>query len=189
MRLALYLGWRNYGKEEDYRYQEFRQRYGPNRYWWFSYFQVFLLQGALIMIISLPFLVIQNDKSVASLNWIDYLAILVWIIGFLFETVGDYQLSKFKSKPKNKGKVLNTGLWKYTRHPNYFGDATVWCAYGLFSVAVGNYWTLIGPVIMIFLIIKVSGVALLEDTLKDSKPKYKDYIEKTNSFIPWFPKK
>ena len=188
LRLTVYLGWRNYGKQEDYRYQEFRKKYGPERYWWFSYFQVFLLQGTLIMIISLPFLGIHGDNNVNALNLLDYIAIVFWLIGFLFETIGDYQLAKFKSNPNNKGNVLNSGLWRYTRHPNYFGDATVWFAYALFSIAAGSYWFIIGPIIMVFLIIKVSGVALLEDTLKDTKPKYKEYIQKTNSFFPWFPK-
>lgn len=188
LRLTVYLGWRNYGKQEDYRYQEFRKKFGPERYWWFSYFQVFLLQGTLIMIISLPFLGIHGDNNVNALNLLDYIAIVFWLIGFLFETIGDYQLAKFKSNPNNKGNVLNSGLWRYTRHPNYFGDATVWFAYALFSIAAGSYWFIIGPIIMVFLIIKVSGVALLEDTLKDTKPKYKEYIQKTNSFFPWFPK-
>ena len=188
LRLTVYLGWRNYGKQEDYRYQEFRKKYGPERYWWFSYFQVFLLQGTLIMIISLPFLGIHGDNNLNTLNLLDYIAIVFWLIGFLFETIGDYQLAKFKSNPNNKGNVLNSGLWRYTRHPNYFGDATVWFAYALFSIAAGSYWFIIGPIIMVFLIIKVSGVALLEDTLKDTKPKYKEYIQKTNSFFPWFPK-
>ena len=188
LRLTIYLGWRNMGKGEDYRYREFRKRYGVERYWWFSYFQVFLLQGSLIMIVSLPLLGVQSGSS-KTLNFLDYIAMIVWLIGFIFEAVGDYQLAYFKSNPKNKGKVLNTGLWKYTRHPNYFGDATVWAAYALFCIASGSYWQIIGSVIMIFLIVKVSGVALLEETIKDRKPEYKDYIKKTNSFFPWFPKK
>lgn len=188
LRLTVYLGWRNYGKQEDYRYQEFRKKYGPERYWWFSYFQVFLLQGTLIMIISLPFLGIHSNNNVNAINLLDYIAIVFWLVGFLFETIGDYQLAKFKSNLNNKGNVLNSGLWRFTRHPNYFGDATVWFAYALFSIAAGSYWFIIGPIIMVFLIIKVSGVALLEDTLKETKPKYKEYIQKTNSFFPWFPK-
>lgn len=188
LRLTIYLGWRNMGKGEDYRYRDFRKRYGVERYWWFSYFQVFLLQGALIMIVSLPLLGVQSSNS-STLNFLDYIAIIVWLIGFIFEAVGDFQLAYFKSNPKNEGKVLNTGLWKYTRHPNYFGDAMVWLAYALFCIATGSYWQIIGSAIMIFLIVKVSGVALLEETIKDRKPEYRDYIKKTNSFLPWFPKK
>lgn len=107
----------------------------------------------------------------------------------MFEAGGDYQLARFKNNPENKGKVLNSGFWKYTRHPNYFGDATVWVAYALFCIASGSYWQVVGTVIMILFLIKVSGVALLEKTLKNTKPEYKAYIEKTNAFFPWFPKK
>ena len=184
---ANFLGLRNWGKPEDYRYQQFRQDYGPKRYWWFSYFQVFLLQGGLILIVSLPLLAINS--AVSTLNILDYLAIAVWCIGFVFEAGGDYQLAKFKSNPQNKGKVLSHGFWKYTRHPNYFGDATVWVAYALFCVASGSYWPVIGSIIMVLLILKVSGVTMLERTLKVTKPEYQDYIDRTSAFIPWFPKK
>jgi steroid 5-alpha reductase family enzyme len=189
IRLVIYLAIRNIGKGEDFRYQEFRRNYGPKRYWWFSFFQTFLLQGVLIMIISLPLLGIHSSATSGDLNVLDYLGILVWIIGFTFETVGDFQLARFKKNIKNKGKVLNKGFWKYTRHPNYFGDSAVWWAYGIFSIAAGSYWQIIGSIIMTLLIIKISGVSLLEKTLKDTKPQYRDYIQKTNSFFPWFPKK
>ena len=188
-RLAIYLAIRNIGKGEDFRYQEFRQNYGPKRYWWFSYFQTFLLQGILIMIISLPLLGINYNNSNGNLQILDYLGIIIWLIGFTFETVGDFQLSNFKRDSKNKGKILHTGLWKYTRHPNYFGDSAVWWAYGIFSIAAGSYWQAIGAVIMTLIILKISGVSLLEKTLKETKPQYKEYIQKTSSFIPWFPKK
>jgi len=189
LRLTIHLAWRNIGKGEDFRYQEFRRSYGPERYWWFSFFQVFLLQGALIMIVSLPLLGISSSTSTGDLNALDYLGMLVWLVGFTFEAGGDYQLARFKSNISNKGKVLQTGFWKYTRHPNYFGDAAVWWAYAIFSVAAGSYWQIVGSIVMTVLIIKVSGVSLLERTLKDTKPQYKDYIQKTNSFFPWFPKK
>jgi len=188
MRLTLYLAWRNIGKGEDFRYQEFRKTFGPNRYWWFSYFQTFLLQGGLILIISLPLLAVNTSSESSHLNLLDYLAIIIWGIGFVFEAGGDYQLARFKGNPNNKGKVLNTGFWKYTRHPNYFGDAAIWCSYALFCIASGSYWQIIGSILMIVLIIKVSGVALLEKTLKDTKPQYKEYISNTNAFFPWFPK-
>ncbi len=189
LRLAIYLAYRNIGKGEDYRYQEFRKNYGPKRYWWFSYFQVFLLQGILMMIVSLPLLGINSSNSNGSLNTLDYLGVLVWLIGFTFEAGGDFQLACFKKNTNNKGKVLNTGFWKYTRHPNYFGDSTVWLAFAIFSIAAGSYWQVLGTIVMIILIIKVSGVSLLEKTLKNTKPRYIDYIQKTNSFFPWFPKK
>ena len=189
LRLTLYLAIRNIGKAEDYRYQQFRKDYGAERYWWFSYFQVFLLQGGLIVLVSLPLLAVHLSETSSELFWLDYLAILVWIIGFSFEAGGDYQLYQFKKNSENKDKVLNTGFWKYTRHPNYFGDAAVWWAYALFSIAAGGYWQVIGSIIMTLLILKVSGVAMLERTLKHSKPKYQEYIKKTSAFLPWFPKK
>ena len=189
IRLSGYIGWRNYGKEEDFRYQKFREDYGAHRYWWVSYFQVFLLQGLLMWLISAPLLATHFNSQPDSLNLIDLFAFIIWLIGFVFEAGGDWQLAKFKANPENKGKVLNTGFWHYTRHPNYFGDATVWVAYALFSVASGSYLPVLGSLLMIGLIIKVSGVAMLERTLKETKPAYKDYIEKTNSFFPWFPRK
>ncbi len=189
LRLAIYLAWRNLGKGEDFRYREFRRKYGENRYWWVSYFQTFLLQGALILFVSLPLLGTNALTVSNGLNWIDYLAILVFMIGFSFEAGGDFQLAQFRNNPSNKGKVLNTGFWKYTRHPNYFGDSAVWWSFALFSISAGSYWTFIGSIGMTLLIIKISGVALLEKSLKDSKPQYRDYVQKTNSFFPWFPKK
>ena len=189
LRLSLYLLIRNWGKPEDFRYQKFRNDYGAHRYWWFSFFQVFLLQGILLWIISAPLLSTQYFSSSNPLNYFDYLAIMVWVIGFLFETLGDHQLSKFKSNPANKNKVLNTGLWKYTRHPNYFGDAAIWWSFGLFSIASGSYLPLISCLIMNVLLLKVSGVVLLERTLTNSKPRYKEYMDKTPAFFPWFPKK
>lgn len=189
LRLSSYLAWRNIGKGEDFRYQEFRRKYGPQRYWWISYFQTFLLQGILTMIISLPLLGVSMGNTSDSLNLLDYCAILVWVIGFSFEAGGDYQLARFKKNPENKGKVMCYGFWKYTRHPNYFGDSAVWWAYALFSIAAGSYWQVIGSVVMTLLIIKVSGVALLEKTLNNTKPQYAEYIRKTNAFFPWFPKK
>lgn len=189
LRLAIYLAYRNIGKGEDFRYQEFRKNFGPKNYWWISFFQTFLLQGVLIMIISLPLLGINLSTNPGTLNVLDYIGLLTWLIGFTFEAGGDYQLARFKSNPDNKGKVLNTGFWKYTRHPNYFGDSAVWWSYALFSIAAGSYWHIIGSIVMTLLIIKISGVSLLEKTLKETKPQYRDYIQKTNSFFPWFPKK
>ncbi len=188
-RLFIYLAFRNIGKGEDFRYQTFRKNYGPERYWWFSFFQTFLLQGVLIMLVSLPLLGANMGSYSGSLNGFDYLGILVWIIGFVFEAGGDFQLSRFKKNPANKGKVLNTGFWKYTRHPNYFGDSAVWWSFALFSIAAGSYWQIIGSILMTLLIIKVSGVALLEKTLNSNKPQYNEYIQKTSSFFTWFPKK
>ncbi|MCF7886500.1 MAG: DUF1295 domain-containing protein [Candidatus Marinimicrobia bacterium] len=187
LRLSLYIGWRNWGEGEDYRYQNFRKKYGK-KYWWFSFFQTFLLQGVLMILISAPLLGAQLSVRSGALNFLDYIAIGVWLIGFIFEAGGDLQMARFKSDPSNEGQVMRSGFWRYTRHPNYFGDSAQWWAYGLFSLAAGSYWPVLGSLMMTFLLIKVSGVALLEKSLKDKKPKYKDYIEKTSAFIPWFPK-
>ncbi len=189
LRLSIYLGMRNWKKPEDYRYQEFRRKYGANRYWWFSFFQVFLLQGVLSWLISAPLLAAMYYMPNSDLYYMDYIALIAWSIGFVFEAGGDYQLMKFKKKGSNKGKLLQSGLWKYTRHPNYFGDAMIWWGYGLFSIAVGNYLSILGPVLMTWLIIKISGVSMLEKTLKNTKPGYKEYIARTNAFFPWFHKK
>jgi steroid 5-alpha reductase family enzyme len=189
LRLSFYLAWRNIGKGEDFRYREFRKKYGEKNYWWISLFQTFLLQGILMWIISLPLFGVNLLSShTGNLNLIDYIGILFWIIGFIFEAGGDFQLAKFKLNISNKGKVLNSGFWKYTRHPNYFGDAAVWWGYGILCLAAGGYLYILGSLIMTLLIIKVSGVALLEKTLKNQKPEYLDYIKNTNSFFPWFPK-
>ena len=189
MRLSIYLAWRNKGKGEDPRYRKFRQDYGEHRYWWISFFQTFLLQGVLLWLISAPLLGAQYYNTGNTLTVFDFIGVIVWLTGFIFEAGGDIQLARFKADPANKGKVLNKGFWHYTRHPNYFGDAAVWCGYAIICISAGSYIPVLGSVLMIALIIKVSGVALLEKTLKESKPEYKDYIEKTSAFIPWFPKK
>jgi steroid 5-alpha reductase family enzyme len=189
LRLSLYLAWRNIGKGEDFRYRKFRQYYGEKRYWWISFFQTFLLQGVLMWLISAPLLGAMLNSNRNALNIIDFLGIAFWIIGFLFESGGDFQLARFRSDPGNKGKVLDSGFWHYTRHPNYFGDSSVWWGFGLICIGTGSYLPVLGSLLMTALIIKVSGVALLEKSLKEKKPEYQEYIRKTSAFIPWFPKK
>lgn len=189
LRLSVYLAWRNIGKGEDFRYQEFRRNYGENRYWWISFFQTYLLQGVLMWLLSATLLGTMQYGWERSLNVFDIIGLIFWLIGFVFEFGGDLQLAKFKANADNKGKVLNTGFWRYTRHPNYFGDAAVWWGYGFFCIAAGSYLPVMGSIIMTFLLIKVSGVAMLEKSLKKSKPEYQEYIRKTSSFIPWIPKK
>lgn len=189
LRLSVYIAWRNKGKGEDFRYREFRRKYGENRYWWISFFQTFLLQGFLMWMISAPLLGAQYFVTNKPLGVLDYLGLILWITGFVFEAGGDFQLAKFKSNRGNSGKVLDTGFWRYTRHPNYFGDASVWWGYGLISISAGGYIPALGSVLMTAVIIKVSGVVLLEKTLVEQKPQYQEYIRKTSSFIPWFPKK
>ena len=188
-RLTGYLSWRNIGKGEDYRYKQFRRKYGENRYWWISFFQTFLLQGILMWLISAPLLGAQYHGQEKNPGILDYAGIAFWITGFIFETIGDYQLARFKADPSNKGKVLSSGLWRYTRHPNYFGDSAVWWGYGFLCLGAGSIWPVLGSILMTALIIKVSGVALLEKNLVDKKPEYSEYVENTSAFIPWFPKK
>ncbi len=186
LRLFFYLSIRNWGKAEDFRYQQFRKDYGEHRYWWVSFFQTFLLQGTLMWLVSST--ILGAMYSTASLGLIDYMAILLFTIGFVFEAGGDYQLARFKSNPANQGKVLDSGFWKYTRHPNYFGDACLWWGFALFAVSAGNYLAILGSLIMTFLLLRISGVSLLEKSLKKNKPGYADYVRKTAAFIPWFPR-
>jgi len=188
LRLSIYLGWRNRGKGEDFRYVKWREQHG-SRWWWRSFWQVFVLQGMLAWIISIPLLAAMAGESPDHLTIVDGLAVIVWMVGFFFEAVGDFQLARFKANPANKGKVLNTGVWRYTRHPNYFGDAAQWWGYYLGALAAGGFWTIYAPVLMTLLLLRVSGVALLEKTLTQTKPQYQEYIDTTPAFFPWFPKK
>jgi steroid 5-alpha reductase family enzyme len=189
LRLSTHIFLRNLGKPEDYRYQQFRKNYGEKRYWWFSYFQVFLLQGFLVWLISAPLLAISYFAGENQFGIPDILGILIWLVGFTFEAGGDWQLNRFKANPANKGKLLTTGFWKYTRHPNYFGDAVVWWGFAILSVASGCYLPVLSSVLMTWLIVKVSGVSMLERTMKNTKPGFEDYVKRTSPFIPWFHKR
>ncbi|MEM7167365.1 MAG: DUF1295 domain-containing protein [Planctomycetota bacterium] len=192
LRLGLFLAWRNHGKGEDFRYRKFREDFGPDRYWWYSLPSVFLLQGLLMWLISSPLLGAQLATpagSFAELGWIDACAVAIWLLGFVFEAGADWQLARFKSDPANRGQLLSSGFWRWTRHPNYFGDAAVWWGFGLFAVAAGRPLAALGAVAMTALIVKVSGVALLETSLRSQKPGYAEYARRTSAFIPWFPKR
>jgi steroid 5-alpha reductase family enzyme len=188
LRLSLHILLRNWGQEEDYRYRQWRENAGA-KFWWTSFFQVFLLQGILLWLISAPLLAAHFYDSPDRFTVVDILGALAWGVGFYFEAVGDWQLARFKSDPANKGKVMNTGLWRYTRHPNYFGDATVW--WGLFIIAAATgegVWTIFSPILMTFLLLRVSGVAMLERKQVETKPQYREYVENTSAFVPWFPR-
>jgi len=187
LRLSLYLLWRNWGHGEDFRYQAFRRRYGRHRFWWISFFQTFMLQGTLAWIISSSLLGAQVQGG--GLNIFDYLGVGIWIIGIIFEAGSDFQLARFKADPANQGKLLTSGFWRYTRHPNYFGDAACWWGYGLMSIAAGSYIAALGAVVMTILIIRISGVTLLEKSLNRDKPGYGVYATRTSAFIPLPPKK
>jgi steroid 5-alpha reductase family enzyme len=186
LRLSLYILWRNWGKGEDFRYQVWRREAGT-AWWWRSFFKVFLLQGILMWIISAPLLAAQFYYSPGHLTVLDFLGAFGWLVGFFFEAVGDLQLARFKADPANKGKVMERGVWRYTRHPNYFGDSAQWWGYYLIAASAGGWWTVFSPVLMTLFLLRVSGVKLLEKTL-ETRPGYKEYIENTSAFIPWFPR-
>jgi steroid 5-alpha reductase family enzyme len=186
LRLAIHIGLRNWGKPEDFRYGSWRSEYG-GRWWWRSFFQVFLLQGFLLWILSAPILAAQTSGFPAILTPLDWLGALVWLTGFLFEAIADAQLRRFKADPANRGRILTGGLWRFSRHPNYFGEAVLWWGIYLIALAAGRGWTLFAPLLMTFLLLRVSGVALLERTMK-SKPGYEEYMQRTSPFFPWLPR-
>ncbi len=189
LRLALYIGLRKRGKGEDPRYQKWRSRHGK-RFWWVSLFTVFGLQGILLWVISLVVQAGQIASTPAGLRLLDGAGLLVWIVGFVFEAAGDFQLARFKADPHNRGKVMDRGLWAYTRHPNYFGESLMW--WGIFLITFStpkSFWTVISPVTITFLLLRVSGVTLLEKTITEKRPAYRAYKESTSAFFPWFPGK
>lgn len=189
LRLSSYLAWRNLGHGEDYRYVAMRKKHG-DRFWWISFFQVFALQGALMWVVSLPIQLSATAEEPSSFGPLAFIGVALWTVGLLFETVGDAQLASFKAKPHNKGRVMDQGLWRFTRHPNYFGDFCVW--WGLFLIAaetVPGRFGIIGPIIMSVLLIRVSGVAMLEKTIGKRRPGYAEYIERTSAFFPRPPKR
>jgi len=187
LRLTVYLAFRNIGEAEDYRYQSMRRRAG-DRFWITSLGRVFGLQGAVMWVVSLPLQIgiSQSERGFAAL-WV--IGAVVFVVGYLFESIGDWQLARFKANPNNAGKIMDKGLWRYTRHPNYFGDATVWWGIGLVAASTPiGIVGLIGPVIMTWLLLKVSGVAMLERGLHKRRSGYSEYVERTSAFIPRPPK-
>ncbi len=186
LRLSIHIFLRNHGKPEDFRYAQWRKEQG-SQWWWISFFKVFLLQGILMLIIAFPLLAVQTVANISSLVVINVIGFAVWAIGFFFEAVSDYQLARFKSDSQHQGKLLTSGLWRYSRHPNYFGDTMQWWGFYLLAAGSGYWWTIFSPVIMTLLLLRVSGVTLLEKTMK-TRPGYEEYIRTTNAFIPWIPK-
>ncbi|GAB1468458.1 DUF1295 domain-containing protein [Candidatus Cloacimonadota bacterium] len=186
-RLLIYIYLRNKGKNEDFRYAKWRNDWGKN---WVlrSYLQVFLLQGFFMLTIAYP-LFLFNQGQFMAFGFLDVIGLLIWLIGFGFEAIGDAQMRKFKANPKNKGKIMNKGLWKLTRHPNYFGESAMW--WGIFIIGLSNmhgWLAIFSPIIITTLLLRVSGVPMLEKKYKDN-PAYQRYIQKTSSFVPWFPRK
>ncbi|MCU0571878.1 MAG: DUF1295 domain-containing protein [Syntrophobacteraceae bacterium] len=188
-RLSLHIGLRNRGKGEDPRYRAMREQHG-GRFWWVSLFSVFGLQGILLWVISLPVqAALGSPHPQQPVIW-DFFGMAVWLVGFSWEAVADWQLARFKSDPANRSRVMRSGLWAWSRHPNYFGESLVW--WGIFLIAMAdprNLWTIVGPITILFLLLRVSGVALTEKTIAGRRPEYVDYVRTTNAFFPGPPGK
>lgn len=187
LRLSGYLARRNFGKPEDFRYAAMRRKRG-RRFWIVSLVTVFLLQGVLMWVVSLPVQLAAVPSR--PLGWLAIVGGVVWAAGLAFEAIGDWQLARFKANPASRGQVLDTGLWRYTRHPNYFGDFLVW--WGIFLIAAesgAGAWGFVGPVLMTVLLVKVSGAGLLEKDIAERRPGYADYVRRTSGFIPLPPRR
>ena len=185
VRLSSHIIHRNWGEPEDRRYQDIRLKYEPN-FALKSLGLIFWFQAGLAWIISMPLWPALTVPVEAG--FFDGLAVTVWTVGMIFEGVGDWQLSRFKADPKNHGKVMDHGLWRFTRHPNYFGECLIWWGFSLFALSAGAWWTFAGPLLLTYMLLKFSGVTLLEETIVDRRPAYRAYIARTNAFIPGPPK-
>jgi steroid 5-alpha reductase family enzyme len=181
LRLAGYLAWRNLGHAEDRRYAEIRRRNEPN-FTLKSLYLIFGFQAVLAWLISLPML--GAIGGAAPVGLLDAAGVTLWFVGLAFEAGGDWQLARFKADPANAGKVMDQGLWRYTRHPNYFGDFCAWWGLYLIALSAGAWWSIAGPLLMSFLLLRFSGVTLLEKDIGERRPKYAEYVRRTNAFIP-----
>ncbi len=187
LRLSGYLAWRKRDAPEDFRYQAMRRHYGE-RFGLISLFTVFALQGVLMWLVSLPAQLGQVSVN-PDIGVIGVIGVVVWLLGITFETVGDAQLARFKARPESAGQVMDRGLWRYTRHPNYFGDACVWWGIALVAAETGiGAVGIVGAVAMSVLLVRVSGVPMLERTMAKRRPGYADYVARTSAFIPRPPK-
>jgi steroid 5-alpha reductase family enzyme len=187
LRLAAHIFVRNSGKGEDPRYAAMRRRWGK-AFGLVSIVTVFALQGVLMWIVSLPVQAAMRADAPIELGLLDYAGAGLWLIGFAFEAIGDLQLTRFRANADNAGKVMDRGLWRYTRHPNYFGDAVVWWGFGLIGLSTGAWWSLAGPLVMTVLLLRVSGVALLERHMERTRPDYDAYKDRTSAFVPMPPR-
>lgn len=186
IRLASHISIRNFGKKEDYRYQAMRDKW--DHVWLTAYYKVFLFQGLLMLTIAFPVILINAAES-SYMNGFVIFGLIIWMIGFVFEALGDYQLKVFLKNRQDPKKIMTKGLWAYTRHPNYFGEVTMW--WGIFIMIFSvrlDFYLVISPLVITFLILKVSGIPLLEKKYKN-RPGWDEYSRRTNKFIPWFPKK
>jgi steroid 5-alpha reductase family enzyme len=181
LRLTAYITWRNWGKPEDHRYAAIRTKYEPN-FALKSLGIIFLFQALLAWVVAMPLVVLGQQTGAVSI-W-TWLGAAVVLFGIIYETVADAQLARFKANPKNRGKVMDQGLWGLSRHPNYFGEFCVWWGFFAMAASVGGWWTLPSALLMSFLLLKFSGVALLDKAMVERKPKYADYIKRTNAFFP-----
>ena len=181
LRLAVHIGVRNAGHGEDFRYRQWREQAGAS-FWWTSYFKVFLLQAVVLWVVATPLLLAQLGEP--GLTWLDVTGIAFWVIGFSFEAAADWQLMAFKRDPANRGKVMRSGLWAMSRHPNYFGEAVLWWGIGLIGTAGGGPLALISPLLLTFLLLKISGVAMLDKALVERRPGYAEYVASTPAFVP-----
>jgi steroid 5-alpha reductase family enzyme len=189
LRLSGYLSWRNWGKGEDPRYGGWRKQAG-DRFWLVSLFKVFILQALFLWVISIVLQIGQLAAKPDTLTWRDGLGIFVWAAGFMFESVGDWQLARFKSDPVNQGRVMDRGLWAYTRHPNYFGEFLVWWGIYLITLATPHsWWTILSPIAVTAVLLKMTGIPLTEKGLLENRPAYREYIKRTSAFVPWPPAK
>jgi steroid 5-alpha reductase family enzyme len=190
VRLASHIGRRNHGKGEDPRYVAMRKRDG-DRFWLTSFDRVFLIQAVTLWVISLPLQAAGSLGSHNKLGALDAIGVAVWLIGFIFESLGDYQLDCFRADPGNKGEVMDKGLWHYTRHPNYFGDATVWWGLAIVSFGAGLAagWGAVGAMIDTLILTRVSGKPVLEKDIEQRRPGYRAYIERTSGFFPLPPRR
>ncbi len=182
IRLALHIGARNIGQGEDFRYREWREQAGAS-FWWVSFFKVFLLQGITLWVVSSPLLLAHGDVGSRAAA-IDVIGLALFAVGLVIETVADLQLARFKADPTKRGKVLDTGLWSRSRHPNYFGEAVLWWGIGLLAVPTGGWLAVIGPALLSFLLVEVSGVAMLDGAMIERRPGYSEYVRNTPAFVP-----
>ncbi len=185
LRLSIYLAVRNWNAPEDHRYRAIRARNEPG-YTWKSVYLVFGLQAVLAWIISAPLAAAVSSES--PIGAIDMFGAALVLFGICFESLADAQLAKFKTETANAGRVMDRGLWRYTRHPNYFGEFCVWWGFYVIALAAGAWWTLFAPLFMTVLLLKVSGVALLEKDIGERRPTYRDYVARTNAFFPGPPR-
>jgi steroid 5-alpha reductase family enzyme len=185
VRLSAHITVRNHGDPEDHRYQAIRRNNQPH-FWLKSVYIVFGLQAFLAWFIAMP--AVAATASDAPLGWLDLAGLLAWTVGMYFEVVGDWQLARFQRRRASKNAVLDTGLWRYTRHPNYFGEALLWWGIYLMALSAGAWWAIVSPILMTILLLRVSGVALLERDIAERRPAYRDYVERTSAFIPMPPR-